>query len=80
MHIPPTPDTNIDFLWWAFNGVLLLLIGLAKNDLSAIKNDGRKNREMQEKNDKEITERRAICEERHKRLDYEIVEMKEKMK
>lgn len=72
------PNGAGEFAWWAFNAVLLLLIGLVKADLSEIKTDGRKNRELQEQNARQIAERTALCEERHKRLDHEILGLKEK--
>lgn len=74
------PHNTGEFAWWAFNIVLVILIAWAKFDLSEIKNDGKKNRELQEENALKIAQRDAICEERHKRLDFEIADMKKEIR
>jgi hypothetical protein len=69
------PETSGDFAWWAFNLVSLLLIAWAKYDLTEIKNDGKKNRELNEANAKDIAAQKAACEATHKYLDIKIAEL-----
>lgn len=74
------PQSSDDFVWWAFNLAFLAVVWFMKRDLSEIKTDTKANRELQEANASDIKEHKAICEERHKRLDYEILGIKEKNK
>jgi hypothetical protein len=60
------PSDAGEFAWWAFNIVLLVLVAWAKVDLAEIRNDGKKNRELQEANALEIAKINARCSERHK--------------
>lgn len=80
MNLTDMPQDSTGFVWWGFNAAILIIAWFIKRDLGEIKIDTKANRELQESNAAEIREHRAICEERHKRLDYEIVEIKEKAK
>jgi hypothetical protein len=70
------PQTSGELAWWAFNGVFLLVLWFVKRDLGEIKSDTKENRKLQEENALNIAKRDATCEERHKRLDYEIAAIK----
>ena len=81
MHELPNhaPTTEIDFLWWGFNLLVLVLIAWGKADLSAIKRDTARNRELHEATARRLETREGICEERHRRLDFELSDMKKRM-
>lgn len=72
------PDNSSELLWWAFNGAIVLLMFLARNDLKEIKDDIKTAKNQTEANAKELATLRATCEERHKRLDFEIADIKTK--
>lgn len=80
MQIAELPQSNGDFAWWGFNILLLVLVAWAKLDLGRINRNIEKNHELTETNTRELAVHKASCEERHKRLDYEIVEIKDKVK
>jgi hypothetical protein len=81
MHeVTAMPQNANDFVWWGFNLAFLAVVWFMKRDLGEIKADTKANREQQEANASDIKEHRAICEERHRRLDLEIVDMKGKTK
>lgn len=72
VKMPQTPE---DLIWAAFQLVFLALVWFMKRDLGEIKADGKANRMMNEANAADIKERKAVCEERHRRLDLEILNM-----
>lgn len=72
------PDNSTEFVWWAFNGAIVLLMFLARNDLKEIKDDIKSAKNQTDANAKELAAMKATCDERHKRMDFEIAEMKGK--
>lgn len=72
------PETSTDFIWWAFNAAIVLLMALARSDLKEIKVDIKAARTKADKNELDFAAHKSACDERHKRLDYEIVELKGK--
>lgn len=74
------PQTSNDLIWWAFNLVFLGLVWFIKQDISQIKRDGKDTNTRQIAADLKSAARDAACDERHKRLDYELVEIKKDLK
>lgn len=72
------PETSADLAWYAFNLAMLGMMFFARNDLKEIKIDIKAARAKADKNELEFATHKAACEERHKRLDYEIVGLREK--
>jgi hypothetical protein len=66
------PETSGDFAWWAFNFVTLVLMALAKSDLTEIKRDGKKNRELNEANARDLAAQKAACTEKHIHIENEL--------
>lgn len=77
-EVMPLPQTGIEFLWWAFQAAFLLIVWFMKRDLGEIKADGKANRIMNEATAANAKEHKGICEERHRRLDLEISQMRQR--
>jgi hypothetical protein len=73
------PQSTTEFIWWAFNGVALILLFFVRNDLKEIKTDIKSAKETADNNAIEVAKHKATCDERHKRLDYEIADIKGKV-
>ena len=74
------PQTSDDFIWWAFNLVFLALAWFIKQDIGQIKRDGKDTNARQVAADLKSAASEAACAERHKRLDYELGDIKERIK
>lgn len=55
------PETSTEYLWWALNGAIAVVIFLARNDLKEIKNDIKAAQISTTRNDKAIAEMKAKC-------------------
>lgn len=74
------PQTENEILWWAFNLAFLALVYMIKQDTGQTKRDIRETKERQIAADLAMAAGTAACKERHLRLDFEIVGIKEKIK
>lgn len=72
------PENSTDLVWYLFNGSILLLMFFARNDLKEIKVDIKAARAKADKNELDFAAHKSACDERHKRLDYEIIDLKGK--
>ena len=84
------PDTTPELAWWVMTGViagLLSLINLMvaiigyllKSGFEKLANKIDAMQDNEAATQRQLAETRATCEERHKRLDYEILGMKSKL-
>ena len=77
-EIGSIPQDANDFVWWGFNLLLLIVVWFMKRDLGEIKADTKAARVIAEANAAELMAHKAVCHERHQRMDYEIAEIKSK--